>query len=63
MPTCKECGRFFPLDDNPVKGDCVERVVDPRQSYYTAKVVDAGMDSSACRSFQKKTRAGARAKT
>ncbi len=62
MPTCKECRSFFPLNDNPERGDCVQRVVDPRQGYYKAKPVDAGQDSSVCKSFQKKTKASARAR-
>ncbi|MBE0480277.1 MAG: benzylsuccinate synthase gamma subunit family protein [Dehalococcoidia bacterium] len=57
MPTCNECRSFFPLDENPDKGDCVQRVVDPRQGYYRAKPVTADQDSSKCSSFQKKSRA------
>lgn len=54
MPTCKECKRFFPLEERPEKGDCVQRVVDPRQAYHKAQPVDADRDASACASFQKK---------
>lgn len=54
MTTCKDCKRFFPLEDNPDKGDCVERIVDPRQAYYKAKPVNAGDEAAACSSFQKK---------
>jgi benzylsuccinate synthase len=54
MAACKECKSFFPLEDNPNRGDCVQRVVDPRQAYYKAKPVDANKDASKCSSFQKK---------
>lgn len=54
MATCSECKRFFPLEDDPSMGDCVERVVDPRQAYYRAKPVEANQDATKCKSFQKK---------
>ncbi len=54
MATCKECKNFFVFEDNPEKGDCVQRVVDPRQAYYKAKPVGADDDASSCGSFQKK---------
>jgi benzylsuccinate synthase len=54
MATCSECKIFFPLEDEPTLGDCVQRVVDPRQAYYKAKPVEAEMDASKCSSFQKK---------
>lgn len=54
MPTCEECKNYFPIEDEPRKGDCVERVVDPRQAYYKAKPVNADDDATTCPSFQKK---------
>ena len=54
MATCRECKCFFVLEDNPEKGDCVQRMVDPRQAYYKAKPVAADQDASNCSSFQKK---------
>ncbi len=54
MATCKDCKCFFAVEGNPEKGDCVQRVVDPRQAYYKAKPVAADQDASACTSFQKK---------
>ena len=54
MATCKDCKCFFVLEDNPEKGDCVQRVVDPRQAYCKAKPVGADEDASNCASFQKK---------
>ena len=54
MATCTECKSFFPLEEDSLTGDCVRRIVDPRQAYYQAKPVEAGQDASACASFQKK---------
>jgi len=53
MPLCRECKKFFPIEDQK-KGDCVQRAVDPRQAYYKAKAVGADMDASSCSSFEKK---------
>ena len=54
MATCKECKCFFEVEGNQEKGDCVLRVVDPRQAYYKARPVDADRDAASCDSFQKK---------
>jgi len=54
MTTCKNCKSFFPLENNPEKGDCVQRAVDPRQAYYKSKPVNAADDAVSCSSFQKK---------
>ena len=54
MATCKDCKYFFVIEDNPEKGDCVQRVVDPRQAYFKAGPVAADQDASDCGSFQKK---------
>ena len=54
MPLCNECKKFFPAKEDQQKGDCVQRVVDPRQAYYKAKPVIAGKDASLCASFEKK---------
>ncbi len=54
MPTCKECKNYFPIDEDPKKGDCVQRVVDPRQAYHKAKPALADQDAADCSSFQKK---------
>ncbi len=53
MATCKECKCFFGQEDGSEKGDCVQRVVDPRQAYYKAKPVEADQDASSCSSFQR----------
>ncbi|HWR68314.1 MAG TPA: benzylsuccinate synthase gamma subunit family protein [Desulfomonilia bacterium] len=54
MATCKECKKYFPLEDDPNKGDCVQRMIDPRQAYYQAKLVTAEKDAARCSSFEKK---------
>jgi benzylsuccinate synthase len=54
MTTCKECIHFFPREDNPETGDCVERVVDPRQAYHKARPVGAEKAAAECASFEKK---------
>jgi benzylsuccinate synthase len=54
MATCKDCKSFFPLEEDSAKGDCVRRVVDPRQAYYQAKPVKAEDNAASCSSFQKK---------
>jgi benzylsuccinate synthase len=54
MPKCKDCKCFFAFEENPEKGDCVQRVVDPRQAYYKARPVAADQGASGCGSFQKK---------
>lgn len=54
MTTCKNCKSFFPLENNPEKGDCVQRAVDPRQAYFKSKPVNAADNAASCSSFQKK---------
>ena len=54
MATCEECKSFFPLEDDPTVGDCVLRVVDPRQAYHKARPVSADDDAAKCTTFQKK---------
>lgn len=53
MATCKECKCFFVFEGDSGKGDCVQRVVDPRQAYYKAKPVEADQDASHCTSFER----------
>jgi benzylsuccinate synthase len=48
MPTCKECKSYFELKAEPDKGDCVQRVVDPRQAYYRARPVKADQEALSC---------------
>ncbi|ACL03427.1 MULTISPECIES: benzylsuccinate synthase gamma subunit family protein [Desulfatibacillum] len=54
MSTCAECRSFFLREDEPGQGDCVRRVVDPRQAFYQSKPVREDNDASGCESFQKK---------
>ena len=54
MPECKECKCFFVQKEEPDNGDCVQRVVDPRQAYYKARPVKADQEAQSCSSFQKK---------
>ena len=54
MSTCSECKSFFPREDEPETGDCVQRVVDPRQAYFKSVPVAPDKDASGCESFQKK---------
>lgn len=54
MPTCSECKKFFPLEEDHKKGDCVQRVIDPRQAYYQAKPIQADKDAARCSSFEKR---------
>jgi benzylsuccinate synthase len=55
MATCNECKQYFLMDENPDRGDCVQRVVDPRQAYYKAKPVEADREAGDCPDFQKKS--------
>lgn len=41
MPKVKETKNFFPYEDNPERGDYIEKVTDPRQTYYAAKPMNA----------------------
>jgi benzylsuccinate synthase len=54
MPTCNECKCFFVRKEDTQQGDCVQRVVDPRQAYYKAQPVRADQEVQNCTSFQKK---------
>jgi benzylsuccinate synthase len=54
MPVCKECSKYFPHEEDRTKGDCVHRVIDPRQAYYTSRPVEAHQDADKCSDFEKK---------
>ncbi len=54
MPVCQECRKFFAMEGDLKRGDCVQRVIDPRQAYYRARPVAADHDASACREFEKR---------
>ena len=53
-PVCEGCKNFFPIEENPARGDCVLRGVDARQSFYSAREVDADTDASGCKDFIKR---------
>jgi hypothetical protein len=50
--SCKDCKWFFPLEEDPSRGDCVRREGDEKSEYYTAKPCNA--DDAACDNFVKK---------
>ncbi|MBI9075108.1 MAG: benzylsuccinate synthase gamma subunit family protein [Desulfatibacillum sp.] len=54
MAECRECKSFFVSEDSPEKGDCIQRVVDPRQAYYRSVPVNADKSASQCLNFIKK---------
>ncbi len=55
MATCSECKQFFRRDENPDRGDCVRRVVDPRQAHYKARPVESDREAGGCPDFRKKS--------
>ena len=54
MTTCKECKSYFPLENDQIQGDCIQRKKDPRQAYYQSRPAKADNDASGCEGFQKK---------
>ncbi len=54
MAKCKECKSFFVSEDTTGRGDCILRVVDPRQAYYRSVPVNADSSASKCTNFIKK---------
>jgi len=50
--SCGECKWFFPLDEDPNRGDCVQREGDEKSEYYTAK--PCGTEDAACEKYEKK---------
>lgn len=54
MPVCEECSKFFTLEDDRKRGDCVQRVTDARQAYYKARPVAANRDAAGCSEFKKR---------
>ncbi len=54
MPECQECQNYFTREDEEGMGDCVTKVVDPRQAYWRSKPVEEDMDAAPCDTFQKK---------
>ncbi len=54
MATCNECKHYFKNVEEQEQGDCVRRVVDPRQGYYTAQPVEACKEAGSCKDFGKR---------
>lgn len=55
MPTCDDCKSFFPLPDDPLKGDCVTRERDERSEYWMSRPTEALRDVEDCPRFIAKT--------
>jgi len=47
MPTCQECKNFFPIEENPERGDCVQRGVDPRLHHRERAAPEPGVRAPA----------------
>jgi benzylsuccinate synthase len=54
MANCGECKNYFSAKNDPKIGDCVQRVVDPRQGYYKMKPAKARQDAGKCPDFVKR---------
>jgi benzylsuccinate synthase len=54
MITCKDCRKYHPWEEDPQKGDCIQKVIDPRQAFYESKPVQADKNASTCSLFDKK---------
>jgi|YNPBryantNP2012_1023418.scaffolds.fasta_scaffold01109_4 benzylsuccinate synthase len=52
MANCADCKWFFPLEEDPGRGDCVQREDDGKSQYWTAKPVSADRPADQCASFQ-----------
>lgn len=50
--SCGDCKWFFPVEEEPSKGDCVQREADIQSEYWTAKPVSA--DAAECEKFEGK---------
>jgi len=48
MAACEECKSFFPLPDDPTKGDCVTREKDERCEYWMSRPTQSSMDVGDC---------------
>ena len=54
MAICNECKHYFKNPEDADTGDCVQKKVDPRQTYFQAVPVEAEQDAGSCDSFQKR---------
>ncbi len=48
--SCGDCKWFFPLEEDPNRGDCVQRESDGKSEYYTAK--PHSDDDAACEKYE-----------
>jgi hypothetical protein len=55
MPTCDECKGFFPLDEDPLKGDCVTREDDGKVQFWMSRPTTAFQEAEGCPRFIAKT--------
>jgi len=55
MPTCDECKSFFPMEEDPLKGDCVTREDDGRVQYWMGRPTTAFTEARECPRFIAKT--------
>ena len=51
MPTCDECKIFFPLDEDPLKGDCVTREDDGKVQFWMSRPTTAFQEAESCPRF------------
>nr|CAO03073.1 1-methyl alkyl succinate synthase subunit MasC [Azoarcus sp. HxN1] len=56
MSTCKECRNYFPINEEASRGDCVRRISDERQSYYTARPTTEAAKCEGCSDYLENTR-------
>jgi len=54
MAKCGDCKWFFPLEDDPTRGDCVRRESDEQSEYWTAKPMGAEQSSEECAGYKSK---------
>ena len=51
MATCDDCKSFFPLEEDPLKGDCVTREDDGRAQYWMSRPTEAFTEAQECPRF------------
>lgn len=55
MTTCKERQNYFPRNEDAMRGDCVRRLTDEQQSYYTARPITEASPCDGCPDYVKKS--------
>ncbi len=51
MAQCKDCERFYVLEEDDSRGDCIQKGKDERQAYFYTKPVRAEHEADGCDSF------------